>query len=385
MRRKSIIRLSLTGAILLVGAISLAAEDPSARETDAIDMMQSANQVSVRDGQYLQARDMLLTGTGSIKAKLETWEAGMQQWMTGWSTILQLMQLQNNIPFSTLEATLTTQLNNQATKLDELIRGAATLKKQGTDALALLGALPKPASSTYHNVAAYTPVIDGLGARETDLGTALTSMSSLADSKMTAMRQIDTDTRVAVVGRLRASLLRTGRYPLEASLKAVQELLDAQKVVEPLIAQARKIENDLDKNALNLQIFHATDGIVGARAKCTEINTALNGVVGATKYVNAARSRINTLCAASESHLQSLTGLGMTNAQLVAASVESVRGALFTVCKGAARPAVQCDKLANLAALQPADFTAMDEDHLRFVEYGWGDNFEAAKLKGAAQ
>lgn len=385
MRRKSIVRLSITGAILLAGTIALATEDPVARENNAVNMMQSANSVSVRDGQYLQARDLLLSGTGGIKAKLETWETGMQQWMAGWNTILGLMQLQNNIPYSALEASLTSQLNTQATKFDDLIRGAAALKKQGTDAAALLGALPKPASSTYGNVDGYRPVIDGLGARETDLGAALTTMANLADSKLTAMRQIDTDTRVAVVNRLRASLLRTGRYPLEATVKAVQELLDAQKIVEPMIADARKVERDLNRNALALQIFHATDNIVASRAKCAEINTAINNVVGATTYVNAAKTRINTLCAASESHLQSLTALGKTNAQLVAESVSSVRGALFTICKNAARPAVQCDKLANLAALQPAEIASMDDEHLRFVEYGWGDNLDLAKQKGPAQ
>jgi hypothetical protein len=385
MRRKSVVRLSVTGAILLVGAISLAAEDPVARENNAIDMMQSANSVSVRDGQYLQVRDLLLSGSGGIKAKLETWETGMQAWMTGWNTILGLMQLQNNIPFSTLEAQLTSQLNTQATNLDTLIRGAAGLKKQGIDAVAILGALPKPASSTYHNVDAYKPVIDGLGARETHLGAALTTMANLADSKMTAMRQIDTDTRVAVVNRLRASLLRTGRYPLEQTVKAVQELLDAQKIIEPMLADTRQIERDLNRNALKLQIFHATDNIAIGRAKCTEVNTALNNVVGATAYVNSARSRLNTLCANAEAHLQSLTGLGKSNTQLVAESVSSVRGGLVTVCKNAARPPTQCDKLANLTALQSTDFSEMDEAHLRFVEFGWSDNFEAAKLKGAAQ
>ncbi len=77
-------RWALTAAVLFFGGATLAAEDPAAREKTAIDAMQSANAMSVRDGVYRQGRDALLAGSGSIKTKLEAWEDGTQQWLGGW-------------------------------------------------------------------------------------------------------------------------------------------------------------------------------------------------------------------------------------------------------------------------------------------------------------
>jgi hypothetical protein len=59
----------------------LATEDPVAREKICIAGLQSANALSVRDGVYVQTRDALLTGGGSLKAKLDAWETEAQHRM----------------------------------------------------------------------------------------------------------------------------------------------------------------------------------------------------------------------------------------------------------------------------------------------------------------
>jgi hypothetical protein len=66
MRKTIGLRVALAAAALLAGGVSLAADDPAAREKAAIDGLQSANSMSVRDGVYVQTRDVLLTGSGSL-------------------------------------------------------------------------------------------------------------------------------------------------------------------------------------------------------------------------------------------------------------------------------------------------------------------------------
>jgi len=218
-------------------------------------------------------------------------------------------------------------------------------------------------------------VIDGLVARETDLGAALTSMSNLADSKMTAMRQIDTDTagRRSSPRLARIAACEPGRYPLEATVKAVQELLDAQKVVEPMLADARKISREISI-ATRWPFRSSTRPTTSSpRVRNAQRSIRRSTTWSAPRRTSTGRRAASTRCARTRRRTSSrLTGLGKSNAQLVAESVSSVLGALFTICRDATRPAVQCDKLANLAALQPADFSTMDDEHLRFAEYGLG-------------
>ena len=245
--------------------------------------------------------------------------------------------------------------------------------------------MPGPAGSSYPQVDTYYPLIDGAGgmrARETEIAAAVNAMALMPDAKTATMRDVDTRARVAIVARLRAALLARGRYPLDQTITAVQQVLDVEKVVDPVVAQAARIENDLDSYALNFQIFHLLDGIVVGRQQCAAGRTALTGVVGAARYVTVARARLEQLCTAMENHYQSLTTLGVANSDLVAAYIENDKPALRTLCVTASSPAVSCEKLATVAALQPADYAGMDDAHLKFVEYGWSDNLDAAKRKG---
>ncbi len=385
MLKKRLTQFALCGAALLFGGVSMAADDLGVREKTAIDLMQSASALSIRDGAYLQARDALLTGTGSIKARLETWEAGMQQWMTGWNGILSLMELRDNIPYTSFEAALTTQLNLQATRLLDLTKQATQIKAQGADALAILGPVPKPAASSYPGAAPFATAIDSLGSREVELSAALTTMSTMADARSATLREVDTTSRIAIITRLRAALLARGRYPLDQTIQSVQQLLDAQRAVEPILAEATKLEQALDRQALNFQIIHARDTILVARQRCTAGQAAINVVTGASKYVTASRARLNQLCTAMENHHSSITGLGLPDADLVAAYIDTDKVALTSVCKTSARPPVNCERLATLAALDASDFQSMDANYLRFVEYGWAENLEAARRKGAGQ
>lgn len=378
-------RLALAAAVVFLGGATLAADDPAVREKTAIDAMQSANAMSVRDGLYRQVRDTLLTGAGSIKTRLEAWETGAQQWFAGWMGVLGLVDLKDDVPYATFEATLTTQLGALASQLVTLTQQSAQLRAQGQEVLAQLGTVPGPPAASYPAVAPYKAVIDSMGAHEVDLAAALTAMSTLADAKIATMQELDTRSRVAVIARLRAALLAKGRYPLEQTITQIQQLLAAEKVVDPLLVQAARVEGDLDRYALNFQIFHLLDAITAGRQQCATARNTLDGVAGAARYVTAARARLTQLCTAMENHYQSLTTLGVGNADLVAAYIENDKPALVAACRSAATPPVNCEKLATLATLEAADFAGMDDAHLKFVEYGWSDNLDAAKRKGAAQ
>jgi len=339
--------------------------------------------MSLRDGVFRQGRDALLTGNGSIKTRLEAWENGTQQWIAGWMGILSLADLRDDVPYTTFETALTNQLGILATQIATLTQQAAQLKAQGSEALAGLGVVPGPPASSYPSVDNYKPVIDSMGAHESELSSALTGMAMMADAKIATMVDLDQRSRIAVIARLRAALLARGRYPLQQTITAVQQVLDAEKVVDPVLVQAARIENDLDRYALNFQIFHLLDAIVVGRQNCAAGRTTLAGVTGAARFVTAARARLEQLCTAMENHYQSLTTLGVSNADLVAAYIENDKPALTALCRKAVTPPVNCEKLATIATLDAEDYASMDDAHLSFVEYGWSDNLDAAKRKGA--
>lgn len=389
LRRSLKIPLAMAGALLLVGSASMAAEVPldeqAAREKKAIDAMQSANALSVRDGKYIQAREALLKGSGSIRAKVAVWESGTQAWMNGWMSILALVDLRESLSYGQFEAKLRDSLSKQASQVADLSAAANTIKTQGIEALALLSAGPAPGPDAYPATEPYRQLIEGLGSREADLVSAITTVSTMPYGKLATMGEMDSKSRIAVIARLQAALLATGKYPLEQTVKSIQELLAAEKVIDPVLVQLGKTENALDRYALNFQIFHLVDGINDVRKQCADGRATIGAVSGAAGYATAARARLEQLCTAMENHYSSLAELGVGNADLVGAYIETEKAALAAVCKAGPNPPPVCEKLATVAALQPADYQGMDDAQLKFVEYGWSDGLEVARRKGAEQ
>jgi hypothetical protein len=357
------------------GLAAAASEDVSAREPQAVQAYSAATEVSQRQGRYRQARTLFLSGERSLRAQVQTWEQSAQEWAVGWLKVLALADLQADIPYAEFEAELQRLLRVQSDGLLRLEKEAQDTQALAARALALLEQAPGPSVPEF---AEYASVLKTLTQRENELRAALSQVRQIPTSRLPRLTRIATDSRQAVLARVRSALLTRARYPLEKTLASVEALLLAGKVVDPLLAQLTQAENDVNRYALNLQVFHLEDGLARSRQLCTSTQATLATLSSPVSYVSEAKKRATQLCAAIEGHASSLLSYGIPKADLVYEYLNVERASLGLLCQGPTPP-VACEKLALLAALSRADLQGMTDAKLRFVEYGWSELREAAQ------
>ncbi|WP_375767343.1 hypothetical protein NR798_37545 [Archangium gephyra] len=369
------------GCMLLAGTLAVpglaaASDDLEAREATAVQAYSAATTVSQRHGRYRQARATFLVGERSISARVGAWEQAAQQWVSGWQMLMALADLQQDIPYSEFEAELQRMLRNQSDGLIQLGNEAKATQAVTDKALALLGT--SSPTEVPAGLEQYGTVLQSLTLRENELRAALSQVGQIPTQRMARLESIANTSRQAVLARVRVALLERARYPLEQTLASVQALLNAEQVVDPILAKLTQAENDMNRYTLNLQIFHVQDSLTKSRELCMSSQTTLGTLTSPASYVAAAKSRATQLCTAIENHASGLISYGIPNADLVYEYINVEKASLGTLCK-TANPTAACEKLAILAALKLTDLQAMTDTKLRFVEYGWSENIDAAR------
>ncbi|OJH36467.1 hypothetical protein BON30_32395 [Cystobacter ferrugineus] len=365
----------LTGSLAAPGLAAAAGDDLAVREDKALRAYAAATDQSQRHGRYRQARALLLTQEGNITTRVEAWEKATQQWVLGWYKVMALADLQKDIPYTQFEAELQQLLRVQHDGLLQLSNDAKSVKASADMALELLG--PANPGTTPAEIGEYASVLQALTQRENELRTAITQLSAIPTSRMARLETLAQTSRQIILTRVRVALLKNARYPLEQTLASVQALLTAEQVVDPVLAALTRAENDMNRFALNLQVYHVEEALAQGRTLCTSSQAKLAALTSPAAYVAQARSRATQLCSALEAHASGLLSYGIPKADLVYESIAVEKASLRTICKSA-QPPVACEKLAILAALTLPDLQSMNDAKLRFVEYGWSELFKAA-------
>ncbi|WP_394825915.1 hypothetical protein [Pendulispora albinea] len=370
----------ITAATVGLPAVTLASDaDPIQREQASIARFSAANVMAERHGRYVQARAMALDGAGSVSARTGAWLEKTQNYIVEWTKVLALADLRANIPYAEFESQLTKELDEQSKTLSELGEEAQRIGKLADSALSLIAnpeAIPPFAES-----AQYASVLDTLPVREQEVRTTLTEVGQTANARLERLGTVDTNSRKAVIGRLKVALLATGRYPLEQTLSQVDALLAAEKVVDPILARLNQGFTKMNGYNVNLAYFHAVQAIGPLRQDCASAETALNGMSSPASFISAAKTRRQQLCSGIEQLYTSLTGdTSITKAEYVGEYLTTEKTRLGAVCpRTVSSP--PCEKLALLAALSPADLGKMDDARLQFVELGWSEAMDRAQGK----
>lgn len=370
---------AVVAATLAIPATSRAADSPAQREQGGVARLSAANALSARHGRYMQARAIALEGDGSVRGRAAAWVAASQTYVDGWTQVLALTDLRESITYASFEAELTQRLNAQTVALVNLTDEGARIDRLSTSALTLM-ATPETIPA-FAESASYKPMLDALVAREGELRMMLSDVGQLASAKATRIGEIDSTSRRAVLGRLKAALLASGRYPLDQTLAQVGALLTAEKAVDPVLARLEKAFTKMNEYNANLAIFHGEAAFPESKKDCADARQTLSAIEGPTKFVADAKLRAEQLCTGIESLHTSLTGdASITKAELVAEYLRTEKTRLPSVCKrDVASP--PCEKLALLAALTGADLAKMDDARLRFVELGWSEAMDRALQK----
>jgi len=375
--RRWMMCLLLTGSLAAPGVAAAAnGDDFAVREERALRAYSSAINQSQRHGRYRQARALFLTQSGNISARVEAWEKASQQWVLGWYKVMALSDLQKNISYAQFEAELQQLLRDQHDGLLRLSNDAKAVKAAADGALELLG--PANTAAVPPELSQYASVVQALTQRENELRTAITQTSQIPTSRMARHETVAQTSRQVVLARVRVALLKNGRYPLEQTLASVQALLAAEQVVDPVLAALTLAENDMNRFALNLQVFHVEEALTQSRTLCASSKATLAPLTTPAAYVAQAKARATQLCSAIEAHASGLLSYGIPKADLVYEYITVEKASLTAICKTARAP-VACEKLAVLASLTLPDLKALSDTKLRFVEFGWSEQFKAAK------
>jgi hypothetical protein len=349
----------------------------AAREAKASRALSQANEVSNRHGHYRQPRGTYLEGTGSLAKRAETWNQQALDWVNAWFRIYALVDLKDNQPYTQFEAALADAMKTQATTLTRLTNEGGALARE---AVRLGGPVGADVPAAYSELGSFVSVTDGLTRREGELKAAFQDVAAQIPARITDLTKIDQTSRVGVVARLKAALLAKKTYPLEQTLAAVQSLLTAESVVDPLLAELSRAEQEMTALSLSLRIFRAQDLNAETVDRCNRARTTLASLAGPAAYLASARRTADQLCASSAANYQSLQNLGGTKAQLVTAVVNRGKRGLPALCAKSGAPA-ECEKLAIIAAIPAAKLAASSEAELKFIELEWASLLERANQR----
>ncbi len=352
---------------------SMSPDEYVKREKDAVATYSEANQVSQRYGRYERTRSDLLSPSG-LSLRVENWEKASQDWIASWTKVLALADVGQDFSYQEFERVLGQTLSELQGRLAVLEKDGRSIKAEGER---LLARIP-PNADTYTKLGAYRTVLDLLKQREKELFDSVQTISGIPQAKITKLREIDTVSRQAVLGRLRASLLRVAGHPVEQTVSSLRTFLAAEQIAEPVLIQVTNAEQEMSRYVLNLQVYHAEEASQKSKALCEDGLKTLGQISAPAQYVAGAKTRAKTLCAAIAKQYSELVSYGVPKNDLVREYIEVERAALPTLCKGANAP-VQCEKLAVIAALQTQDYAKMNDDKLKFVEYGWAELMGQAK------
>lgn len=342
-------------------------EKLEARELVAAKLASDSNRLDRSYGYYQQVRDHYFYGSQGIEAQSQQFFQAALSWINHWSNILAMIDLSSSDSLDRILAKSQEAIEQQAKKLDELHSKGKDIALRGSKALKLLEQAKILNQSTLPQ---HKELVGAALNKIAELQATIKDTSKLAEKKLAELDRIQQLSLDASIARLKAELLKSGRYPLEQSLARFQEMIAVQTVAAVIIARLEAYENELDKLVINMAYFQAQDAFQNVQENCELAKKRLASFNSA--FANHALNRISQLCSSSNSHWQSITSLGLSKAELVYEYSSFLGTSLSRECKKA-RPLINCEKLAVLKAVPFSQIKQMSDERLRFYEMEWAN------------
>lgn len=373
---------------LLVVIISLATTSANAasfeeRERAAVDKLNSANRMAKYHGVFRRAFDAISGQEESLLHLMDLWQQAGHTYLAGWFELLVLMDLPAGITIAQLENQVRSGVRIQAERLAALKRFSRRIMVTGREAQRL--SAPQKPLPDAPDLTPYRPLIDSLYENEARLRQIADSYDSVVLARLQELVFLGNQSHAALLAKLEISLSEQQSLPLRETLDRVSALVDAQAIVEPLLAELTEREHDLNTYALHLYAFHLEDEAQPARQACTAVRERLAGLMIPPAYVASAQSRAEQLCDALEGHISTLDMLVIPRSDLLAETIFVERTEVASLCAQTQRARLACERLALLAGTPRSEFAALSQAELRFIEYAWVQSLDEVRSNRRTQ
>jgi hypothetical protein len=342
------------------------------REIQAASEISDANLLSNVSGRFVQARDHYYLGSRGVKTVTEEWLKEAKSWTDSWFELLALLNSSERIlSLSTVEAKVAETIQKQGEKLESLIAKSHAIEGRTQEGINLLSR-----SLTLRDgmLTEHKSVLEALKQSRSDLVQAIKKMGEIPRTRLVQMAKLVDPSRDAILAKLKAKLIELGRQDLVASLRGVQDLLQADEVLSPILLKATRLEQEINADFIFLRIFSAEKTHKSAQTFCTEAAQQIESMRGEIVEVhrNTAAVRVTTLCGNINDYMNEMRQFGQTKNQFVA-SYSAQMANFFRQSCSQGNVTASCERAAVLAAIPRHEFQNMPPSRLEFVEKSWKD------------
>jgi|GEM_PF-4749370 len=322
--------------------------------------------VGAMHGRYVLLRDASFAGREGVRGLAEKWHVEADGWVKGWHELLELVRRAPDLPALEAQSKVKDRLLAQQASWAELKRLRSRIR-MGYGAMLVhldgLGALRSDA------VPGYESQVAALKENIRSFETSMRNSASYYESSL----QSEWDTLVdatdeALITKLKQQLVR---YPeLRQALARLEEMVRAERVVEPLLQGVRQQYDALGAHIDGRRVFHAEDALAALEASA---EVATNGIRGGGFDAETTTPALQTLknwTSASQRRFRQTFGFFPNRGAAVQDYVLYEAPELARKCRDAAlRKELNCDLLRTLVAVPSAKIAAMSNADARYFEF----------------
>ncbi|NRA64008.1 MAG: hypothetical protein HRU19_05960 [Pseudobacteriovorax sp.] len=336
------------------------------RERTAANKVSEANSLDRSYGYYQKVRDEHFYGPTGIQTLSEKFFEDSQRWINGWSSLLAAIDLGNE----TLDQVYTKvqiKMDGQAYLLLQLNLESLEISKKSETALRVLA---RGSTIRDGQLDEYADIVKIAIANSKALEEALKSVSRKAESKIADMERANDLAYQAVLGKMKAELIRVGQYPLEESLSRFRDLKMVEEASSSYRSEIYAKTFLLHGYTLDFAYYQAKQTWKDIRVVCHVAKDSLANLD--SPYAEVVRLSIIAQCGSADNLWNSMNTMGLTPAEMVQEYAFLMAPALQQNCKSRT-PKLDCERFAVLKAVSANALSAMAEDRLEFYERQWAE------------
>lgn len=344
-------------------------EELSAGRKEVAIRYANLDNANVYHGRFRAIREQYINGKSGLVQSTDQFNQASAKWMDAWRALIQvrgLVEDPKNVNPIVLSEAIKLRMQNQRIAFESIKSLGDRIIAQQREASAQLEGISGVVANNFPTN--YRAVVSALLTQLQATKSQLVVIGPKVSQRMNELENVYEPTRRALITALNNALIAAGRTAISESINRAQAVIDADRLVEPLIVNARA-------SYTKFRMFRARNLIFAARQQSSLIEAMEEQArqsIGAANlpkiYTDEAMRYISSYSKRSREELALLEADGPVKS-LQAASLK-LRKVFTTRCQNA-DATVKCNLLQTVGRISNDQIAAMSTDQLNFYEQTW--------------
>ncbi len=351
-------------------------EELDKREQAAVELTSEVTKLSETYGRLIVVRDNYLFGQNGIQEKYKTCLTKMSDWLQEWTLIFSTYDLKDQVDMNTVQVQIQNMLTRQISSAEDIKIDCQKISQEVDLAKSFL---LKIEDEKYSRISAELGITDKVSQLKSKIFAELENYKVTPVTKVKRVDYIVRLSKKAIKAKLKNEIMNKIRVPLEKSIAELNNIIAVSNVIDPILIKVSNAENQMNNYVLNMRYFAATKLMPEIQKSCQEAFQVIEKNTYPKRYFNQYFSRIQTLCKASDSHVEDLKNLKMQPYEFVYHYAKLVSANIKIDCK-AIENSITCNKISYLNSVVSEKYKEIPLETLNYIENEWAQIYDKYKI-----